>query len=246
MTRPTPDLMLERLRLGELDPVAAERLKAAMSPEESARLDAMDAEDAELIALHPPRVVAVEVERRARPASTRRRWVWAAPVLAAAAVALLVWPTPERIAPEPAVGVAPTERAKGGDRLLVYRKVGDAIESLADGAHARPGDVLQLAVLLGADRYVAVVSVDGRGTVTRHFPVVDGPAGLQTAGRVPLDHAFALDDAPEYERFVLVTAPEPFDPSMVGDALREIGGGSLSLPDGWTHDRVDIVKEGAR
>ena len=46
-----------------------------------------------------------------------------------------------------------------------------------------------------------IVSYDGRGVVTLHYPnVARASAELRAGGAVPLDHSFELDDAPLFER----------------------------------------------
>jgi hypothetical protein len=118
----------------------------------------------------------------------------------------------------------PTEveqtRAKGTARLRVYRKAGDQVQRLTDGALVRPHDTLQLAYSPGARPFGAVLSVDGHGVVTLHLPEQAGPAPrLKGGGEVPLPHAYELDAAPGFERFVFVTADRPFAVSDVARAL---------------------------
>lgn len=241
MSAPIPDFMLERLRLGELEPVAAARLRDRMGPEDEARLAAMDADDARLLDELPPRVLVAEVEQRLAAKRRPRLWL-AVPILAvAAAVAVFALRAPPvQVA---ATAEAPeTTRAKGDDRLLIFRRTAEGEELLDDGDGARAGDLLQLALSLTAERHAVVMSVDGRGAITAHFPV-RGEATAVDAGRHALDHAFALDDAPRYERFVLVTAEEPIDLDTVRGALAEAGDGSLDLPAGWWQDTVTIRKE---
>lgn len=239
-----PDLLLERLRLGELDPVAAERLRASMSPADEARLAAMAADDARLLAERPPRVVAAAVAARASRPARRSMALWLAPALVAAgALAVFALRGVEPIGPETPLATADAGvRAKGDDRLLVYRRVGEGEELLADEAAAGPGDVLQLALSLKAGGYVVVQSVDGAGAITAHFPPEGAPAGPLDAGRHALDHAFALDDAPAFERFVMVTADAPIDPDAVRAALAATPDGPLALPDGWRQSSVTLRK----
>ena len=55
----------------------------------------------------------------------------------------------------------------------------------------------------------------GRGQVTWHFPLDgQGPTTLEREapkGRVSLTTSYQLDDAPGFERFFLVTGPDPID-----------------------------------
>ena len=92
---------------------------------------------------------------------------------------------------------------------------------LADGASVQAGDRLQLQYRAGDRGHGAIVSIDGRGVATLHFP--SSPAAstrLREGGLVALDHSYELDDAPAFERFVLVTADEPFSVATALDAAR--------------------------
>lgn len=251
MTDRIPDLLLERLRRGELDPAAEDALRARLGPAEHARLEALAADDARTLTEHPPRRVAAEIRRRLDVAPARRRRVpFTGPALGlaltAAAAAALLWAAP----PAPPVATADagpdTVRAKGDARLLVYRRgPGPEPELLGDGDPARAGDVVQLGVLLDAPRHVAVVSIDGRGALTVHHPTGSTTDALP-AGRLVFDHAFAFDDAPAYERFVLVTAPAPIDLDALRrafDALEDPRQDPLPLPADWRQSSTLIVKE---
>jgi hypothetical protein len=86
--------------------------------------------------------------------------------------------------------------------LEVWRQTAGSPERLADGDGAAEGDVVQLVYRLQGHGEGAILSVDGRGVVTEHL--APGPL---SPGRVALDHAFELDDAPGFERFYLVVGP---------------------------------------
>ena len=51
-----------------------------------------------------------------------------------------------------------------------------------------------------------LVSIDGRGVATLHFPDDVDPTALAHGGAMALDHSYELDDAPGFERFLRVTA----------------------------------------
>ncbi|HEX8539626.1 MAG TPA: ActD-like protein, partial [Cystobacter sp.] len=56
-----------------------------------------------------------------------------------------------------------------------------------------------------------IFSVDGRGTVTLHAPERGLDAmPLAPSGTHALPQAYALDDAPAFERFFFVTSDDPF------------------------------------
>jgi hypothetical protein len=207
------DWQLERLAQGELDEKATRALTARLGVDEvAARLAAVTASDQEILARLPPEVVGASIRRRL--ASPRRR----GPLLMALvplAVAASVW----AIGYSPRLATGPgadQTRIKGAPHLLVYR-AGSAGKParLSPAARVRPHDQLQLAYTGGDARYGTIVSVDGRGVVTRHLPVdAAGPAAL-AAGETRLPQSYELDDAPGFERFFFITGPRPFSLDQV-------------------------------
>lgn len=238
------DWTLERLILGELPAAQVDRLRAraALDAALQARIDALVADDARTLAAMPPAESAAAITRRrhlskvarmaAAPSNPSRWHGWAvigAPALLAAGLAGLwmrsapveVPGAAERgVVDEPRLG----ERAKGGARgpqsLSVFRKRGELLERLSDGGTARAGDLLQVAMRSETAQRCAVVSVDGGGTVTRHLPEEGDTPLTVNPGEAPQSaHAYELDDAPRYERFVLACGAAPF---AVGALVRAV------------------------
>ncbi|ATB33915.1 ActD-like protein [Melittangium boletus] len=251
----TPDWLLERIALGELPPdeLAEARARLAREPDGDARLAALEAENQALLARRPPAAVAREVEVRARRASPERRLLPAlalVPVLAG--LALLMVP------PDPApVGMsggdsALTEvtRAKGlRPRLLVHRDGASGPEELAEKTLAQAGDVVQLSYVAGDAAYGAILSVDGRGVVTLHAPESGASAlPLSSSGAHALPHAYALDDAPAFERFFFITSDQPFALEPVLAAARDLAASDdahlvpLALPPGLGQTSFTLEK----
>jgi hypothetical protein len=119
-------------------------------------------------------------------------------------------------------------RLKGlGPALALFRKTANGSETLADGDVAHEGDVIRIGYRAFGRRYGVIVSLDGRGAVTRHFPERGGTAAaLEPQEVVLLAHAYRLDDAPAWERFFFVTADAPFPVAAVEDAARQAAGGA--------------------
>ena len=94
--------------------------------------------------------------------------------------------------------------------LLVYRQCQTSFEPLTESAVASRGDLVQIRYVAAGYTYGVILSVDGRGKVTLHFPAAAAEAtDLKSAGEVALPYAFELDDAPGYERFYFVVAKAP-------------------------------------
>jgi hypothetical protein len=262
-TRPAPDWLLERFRLGELSAEQRACVSRALASDPGAaeRLAALGSDDARTLAAHPPRVVAAVVRARLAQATAPRpvhpRGLFARaflPLASAAAVAVGVsalLPSWHEQAREPVT------RLKGLEPgLLVFRHAPTGAEPLAPAAAARADEVVQLAYQAAGRRYGVVVSIDGRGRVTRHLPRTgDQAAPLRTGGAVPLPEAYRLDDAPGFERFFLVTADTPFSVNLVVRATERLYGGGpdpartgsrLELPAGFGQVGFELRKEGSR
>jgi hypothetical protein len=250
-----PDWLLERLALDELseDKKRDALQRLAQEPGGMARLEALKRSDAEILATYDPKVMVARIVDRSRRQAFRRerpkRWTVVAFGLAAAtaaAMALLALPSARNVM------LVPWEsdtRVKGLEpTLLVFRRTPHGIEQLAEGSEARVGDQLQLAYVAAGRKYGAIFSIDGRGVVTMHYPEGHGhetadlrlpPKAKGASGPTALSQAYALDDAPDFERFFFVTSDASFDLERVLAAARALGAdpqvaraGHLSLPRG--------------
>ncbi len=91
--------------------------------------------------------------------------------------------------------------------IQIFRKNGEAVEQLQPGTQASQGDLLQIGFVAPQYEYAVLFSVDGRGVVTLHSPEnLSASTEITDKGRVLLDSAYRLDDAPQYERFYLITS----------------------------------------
>ena len=249
------DWQLERYRLGELPPAELDAVRAALAADGdlAERLARLDRSDREILAQHPPAVISASIRARAasgevgrpRRAGAQGRLAFALAcglVLAAAGVLLLPGRVPD--------ASEDTTRVKGlAPRLFVYRKAPTGAEELAAGSAAREDDVVQLAYQAAGRHFGAIVSIDGRGVVTRHLPAAGTLASpLKTGAALALPEAYRLDDAPGFERFYLVTADQPFAVDLVLTAVSHPVGaeGRLALPAGLDQYSFALRKETAR
>lgn len=135
--------------------------------------------------------------------------------------------------------------------LRLHRQRGGMVEELRDGDVAQPGDLVQISYMAAGNHHGVVLSLDGRGHVTLHHPEqADAPATLVPRGEHALDHAYELDDARAYERFVLVTSgDEPLSPAAVLEAGRALARqgrvarhSPLPLPERWQQSSILLHK----
>jgi len=222
-----PDLLLEQYRLGELSPDATARLERRLAEDADlrARLDALDRSDEAIRRQYPPEWLAGQIRLRAgaaAPASrpparaSWRRWAVPAAVAATALVAMVLMPSPVRPPDE-------IERIKGsGAGLVLHRRTAEGSEPLSEGAVVGRGDLVRVGYQAAGRPYGLILSIDGRGAVTRHLPAEGrSAASLERGNPVLLDYAYELDDAPRWEAFYFVTSDEPFDVEPVLAAARE-------------------------
>lgn len=259
-----PDLLVELLLLGELpEPEGSDlrrRLEAAGDP----RLEQLARSNAEVLERYPPSMMAARLRGALGepPRARVRRWRAGVAGLAAAAALALVWvvrptssdPTPSDPTSEPAgeqseappVGERDEQvRHKGSERLLVHRQLPTGAEQLQSGALVDPGDVLQLGYVRGDRSHGVIVSIDGVGAVTLHWPPSPDDDTALADGPTQLDYAFELDGSPGFERFFFVTASQPLPVQEVMGAVRALAGrddarhAPLRLREGWA--QLDLL-----
>lgn len=255
------ELALERYRLAELPPeeMDAVRDALAMDPRLRERLAAIERSDREILAAHPPAPFAASVEGRLRRHAAEERgvgprWRRLAPVWALSLAILVTGALLLRGGLQGLAGTATPprgDRSKGsGSSLLLFRQALDGTaERLDSGAVAHAHDVLQVAYHAAGHRYGVILSIDGRGVVTRHLPTGGNDAAeLQPIGPATLPTAYRLDDAPRIERFYFVAADDPFAVAPVVAAARiaatdPLAADRLSLPASFAQASFLLRKE---
>lgn len=258
-TQPTiSDIQLERYRLGELPAADRRTLADRLTGDEAlhTRLSALEQSDREIAGRYPAREMAVAIRQRAavlgaeeRQNASGRLRAWLVPLtvmagcVCAMVIAASLWLRPP--APEDT-----TIKGGGQPSLVVHRRLGEGSEPLNRGAVARQGDEVRIGYRASGGAYGAILSIDGRGTLTQHLPRTgDRAAALQASGTVFLDFAYELDDAPRWEVFYFVTAGAPFDLETVRRAVRQAAAGgqpspaTLSLPRGYAQFRFPLIKD---
>ncbi|MCP4678947.1 MAG: DUF4384 domain-containing protein [Deltaproteobacteria bacterium] len=234
MTRPhISDLQLEELALKTLPRSEERALLTALEndKEAQARFASIEKGDDELLREFTPDAVEAEVKRRLRileeevatSPPTRRRFNVVGPRLVLGALAASISIAVLLVVFSPADEETPGYRIKGESLLLVHRITKESAEQLTEGAPVCEGDRIQLSVVPAGRRYAVVVSVDGSGQVTVHFPLEGNDGEIaQTDAPYSLPNSYELDDAPLFERFILITAQTPLDPAHIEERLRRL------------------------
>jgi hypothetical protein len=216
------ELMLERYHLGEMNSVEKKQVETLLNVDSvfRDRLEWLEESDRELrlscsLESFPKLKQAPRVRRFSPPADrTVMPFFWA--VCAAAILVAVLFPALHFFR-----GQSPTDRAKGSSaaltELALYLR-GDREEPLSEKAVLGEGSTVQLAYTIpaGSDYYGVIFSIDGRSAVTLHYPYREGQnSHLESGKRIFLDEAYTLDDAPDFEMFVMVISEFPLEAETV-------------------------------
>jgi hypothetical protein len=260
-----PDWLVERAALDEVGPNGRDRIAAADPRELADRIATLRDDSAAELTRHPARPAVAQIEARiaaqiaaqiaaaARARARRRQRLGLLGVATGAAAVLLITrvavddpagrsgPIASGAITPPATGSDEPTRVKGAPRLLAFRQVGAQAERLEPEAVVRAGDLIQLRYNPGGKSFGLIASLDGAGVVTLHYPLREDAPPRATAvapDTTTLPHAYALDDAPGFERFFFITANGPIDVQASLGALRSLAGradsatATLELPAG--------------
>jgi hypothetical protein len=241
-----PDLFIEKLLLDELPQQMKERL--LQDPAVRRRLEELKAENRQILEEYPPEEMAKAIrnredwspqaqsgqaeagrraqDRRGTASRGRLNWPRLVPVASFALLVLvggllMVTRGPDFFAPQ---SQSAEIRLKGGAaHLNVYIQTDGEARRLEEGERVSEGTTLQVGYVSGQSEYGAILSIDGRGVVTLHFPLsaVTGQV-LEGEGEVLLPFAYTLDDAPDFERFFFVVSGRAFSMDRVLEAAREL------------------------
>ncbi len=104
-----------------------------------------------------------------------------------------------------------TIRIKGKNvsqpQLFIYRQEKGEARLLKNGAKANHGDIIQIAYNPSGKKYGLIFSIDGNHEITPHLWNDSGSGFVEVNQKISiLDFSYELDDAPEYEVFVMVTS----------------------------------------
>ena len=263
-----PDLLVEQLALGELPPEQARRVQAQLEDDDDPRLSELRRSDEDILAAHPPEIVARRIRNRlqrveAEPASRRPGWWFVTATLAVAAAVALAWwiARPDALVPESTgiegekVASLPPEQQpdvtqiKGDPRLVLTLQEGARTTKLVSGDRVSPGDSVLVSYFADTEKHGVIVSLDGAGEVTLHFPADETQStALVPNGTVRL-HAFELDDAPAFERFFFVTSNTPLDAAQVMESVRALADAkdpltaAPSVPENWRVKDFPLVRQ---
>lgn len=210
------DFTLEAYAAGDLpeEQSAALRADLAESPALKERLDILIESNKNLLEHHPASGVWLEVQRRlknqtpqdrqAKSDHPRKRLLLALSSALCVVFVLAVFPTSVPDSTDQGF------RTKGATPELHIFQINteNSPRRLPRGALVSEGTRLQVSVRNAGQLHAMIVSLDGRGALTTHFPS-QGESSLIGESVHSLKASYTLDDAPDYETFVLITSESP-------------------------------------
>lgn len=271
---PIPPLLLERAALGELNAAELEKLRQRFGPSFDTRVEELVAQNKSWAQGSTRDLELKQIKHRAEAQAEPKGWRnwYMVPATAAVACLALLWivrdqepplPSGDRMAmadtPQPGMQDAPGTRLKGlSPHLTLHRKIDKGQERLAPGASAKQGDVIQLSYIAASAKFGVIVSIDGVGQTTLHYPSQEvGSTTLKRNGKVPLEQSYELDNAPHFERFFLITSDAKKAPAdFVSKVLRAakefakspasvVRAQALPLPSSWSQSSFLLRKADA-
>lgn len=241
------DLTLEQYILDELPPARVKQVELLLDtqPALRTRLEELEQSNNNILEKYTPARMATAINDRVRVEKAKqearqpqrspllKRLFYAVPTLTAAVIAFFVILPIFKGGPanpvyiDPQTGLEIT-RLKGEEKgpLMIYRQIENSgKELLKANDTAREGDLLQLAYNSGGRQYGVILSIDGRGVVTLHFPESEsGSTKLEPRQKVLLKTAYELDDAPDFERFFFITSFKPIDVANIKTRAQQLAG----------------------
>jgi len=267
-TNPVRDWELERYLLGELPKKKTGEIENQLKTDAKLqdRLQVLKQSSERILQQHKPAEMTPKIEQRITRAkapkivrtkpSADKRVFYAVPAISAAFIILFFvingpkqdikfsFPNGTRIK-----GTVNVNRSK--PHLLIYRKNNNYVDLLKDEDEVKAGDLLQIAYGSAGENYGVILSYDGSGTVTLHYPEnsVDS-AMLGDQKLVLLSLAYELDEAPGYERFIFVTSKSEIDVQSVVDTAKILAQDSararqkrLQLSNSYRQYSLLLIKE---
>lgn len=236
---------IEQYHLGE---ISKERLEGLISPEElKTAEEELNSSDREILQHYPIHEMADAVRKKSK--RTIEPSLFRLPLLAAAALLLVLG---SHLFLNGGINTPPgVERIKGMEpSIRIYKAKEDQAVLLAQEDIAREFDLLQIEYNATGYPYGMILSVDGRRTVSLHYPFTPKDQPLLQSGKVLLPYSYQLDDAPDFERFFFIVSEDPFSPEEILQTLRELNREGvpmdidrLPLGEGFQQTSIRLEKE---
>jgi hypothetical protein len=214
-----PDIMLERYILKELDGKKMDEIRelCEKNSDIASRIMEIRKSNEEILSAYPEDKIASEITHKYESQNLSSKKQHRIPriylriitpvAVAAAAVIFILLPALKNDVS--IIDPNDITRQKGNETsIYLYRKNRNSeIDILKNGSSAKAGDLLQISYSSLKNAYGVILSIDGRGKVTLHYPANEKASTKLTPGEKHLlENSYELDDAPEFERFFFITS----------------------------------------
>jgi hypothetical protein len=218
--RRIPDILLERYVLNELPAKRMKEMDTMVSadPDLRARVNVLIQSNAEFINDNPYERFENIIMNKKNMKTNRTKHSRIKILIPTFALSLsLITVCIINFFPDYFNGIDTTTVVKGNENaLFIYKKIDSNVVQLSNGGKARTGDLLQLAYQIIKNNYCIIFSIDGRGRITYHYPVdPSAPAKIDSHKKTLLTESYELDDAPDFERFFIISSADQFDAAPV-------------------------------
>lgn len=207
-----PDHILESINCGEADPSDYYAEYGEDNVKEA--LELLKQSDEEILNKISPEKFYDDLitKKNGHSKSKSVRFIRFAPLAAAAAFVLIFVPVMLNINQDKAyITSEEGVRIKGTlnkPELFLYRQTSGEPELLKNNEKVFCGDTIQIAYNPSGKKYCLIFSIDGNNQITNHLSQSeDSFITCEVQNRLTLlNYSYELDDAPDYELFVMVTA----------------------------------------
>ena len=267
-TKPVHNWELERYLLDELPRARMDEIKKLLETDSELRdeLAALKYSNEEILKQYPLEAAVPQIkaqlqagrEDKTTQPVLLKSLLYATPVFAAALIVLfIVFQNPGGHTTQDIQGLQGT-RIKGIEtidvskpHILVHRKINNTVELLESGDKASTGDLLQIAYMSVGATSGVILSIDGRGVVTLHYPESeDKEPILEQDKKTLLPTSYELDDAPDFERFFFITSKSKIDVQTILNSAKVWAKhpktsdlAELDLPDSFSQYSL-LIKKG--
>ena len=252
-----PDFFIEQKALSELDNQYEGYFTE--QPELMEKVNALGEDNRKILDSYPPEKMAalirarMEKETKQEDTAPRKsniiKFVSSPiPILAAAALALVIGIVPflthEETLEDPAF--VEGTRLKGlKPQVMVFKETNGEAKELGERSLVREHDLLQIEYNAGDYPYGMLLSIDGRGVITLHFPYSEYDSQkLERGANARLPYAYELDDAPYYERFYFLFSKDTLPVGEIleqAESLAEESFGGFQVPGRKFHEINFVV-----
>lgn len=244
--------LLESIHTGELD--KAEYTGSLSAEELDKKLADLAKDDETILATYPAANIwaAIEEKKKKAPKPQKkfihqfsiRQWTMLAAAVFCVALILPI----NSINKNETILSSSGVRTKGsvGKNFNLYAQGENQILRLQDNAKVKEGDLIQISYRASGEMYGMILSVDGNGIITQHFPDSKSVSGkLLSGSEIFLDFSYQLDNAPLFEKFIFVTSPNLFSAEKWEKAVESVNNPSKikNLKDKKYFDRGSTVTE---